>query len=253
MNDVTVITVTRERPKMLKRAIASIFHQQCCFKINHLILIDDCQDTKKMLEKHNFSNSHLLWKYMPRKASEYSGPGRSAVLRNHGVQISKSRWISFLDDDNEYEKNHIQTLIDCILESGAFVAHSYLKVFYRDGRPYIQDEHPWEINGLSKKDSFKWLVEKGVRIPGSNIFQDRGDPKGTKNPVRTIDTNAFFFERNILIQFPFTEEYSRDDLERMEGEDDKLLRDLIENDIQLACTKKATVFYYLGGYSNMIV
>ena len=252
MDEVTVITLTRERPDMVKRAIASVQKQKCEYKIHHLVLVDDCQQTKEMFEKSMFDNPNLVWKYFPREPGDCSGPGRSAVLRNIGVEISQSRWICFLDDDNEYEPDHIRSLVRCILHAGSPVAHSYMNVFYRDGRPYICEDHPWELNGMSTKESYKWLVKKGVRIPGSNVFRDRGDTLDTPDPVRTVDTNEFLFEKEILLRFPFTVEYSADDLDRMQGEDDKLLGHLIENGIRLACTENASVRYYLGGYSNRI-
>ena len=53
MNDtITVLTVTRQRPDLLQRAIHSVKQQDYQGAIQHLILIDGCMKSYRMLEQH---------------------------------------------------------------------------------------------------------------------------------------------------------------------------------------------------------
>lgn len=42
---VTVVTITRRRPAMLRRAIEFVANQCCDHVAAHLVLVDDCRDT----------------------------------------------------------------------------------------------------------------------------------------------------------------------------------------------------------------
>ncbi len=59
-----------------------------------------------------------------------------------------------------------------------------------------------------------------------------------------------WYERALLLEYPFPEAYSSIDWLSMTTEDDKLMQVLVQNQIKIACTQKPTLKYYLGGYSN---
>ena len=48
---ITVITITKNRPNLLERAIKTV-KEQTYNNIKHLIIIDDCPVTLKMLEEN---------------------------------------------------------------------------------------------------------------------------------------------------------------------------------------------------------
>ena len=60
----------------------------------------------------------------------------------------------------------------------------------------------------------------------------------------------FRSERALLTAVPFVEDYDKDDWREVIGEDNKLLRALVEADIPIASTHMPTLLYLLGGYSN---
>lgn len=250
MESITVITITRNRPKLLKRAIASVQKQKCCCTFKHLVLVDDCEKTQRMLKKNPYTYSNFTWHFMPRLSWERSGPGRSSRLRNHGVKITDSQWICFLDDDNEWKENHLQELIDCLHETGFRAAHSHMIIVNKDGTPFLDRRLPWCRNLEEGKQMYIELCSQGVFTPGSCIVKDRADPIDHPNPVRTVDTGEWLLARELLIEVPFRDDFNAVDEANVTGEDDKLLTDLINKKEPIACSNQPTLIYYLGGYSN---
>ena len=105
MPKISVILTTFERPNKLKRAIKSVIKQT--FQDWELIIVDDCsQDgkTAKICEK--FSNKDNRIRYIRRK----SNFGQHTRPKNEGLKSAKSDYIAYLDDDNEYRKDHLQAL-----------------------------------------------------------------------------------------------------------------------------------------------
>lgn len=248
---ITVITITRGRPDLLVRAIASVDAQTYSGLITHRILIDDCPATASMLtETFDASRGALEWRFMQREMDDLDGPSRLARLRNIAVQISTSNYIAFLDDDNEFEPNHVSSLVDCALVTECQAVHSWRRLYESDGTPYREPRMPWKRDRLEGVRLYEELSVKGVFVPGSNVVRDRADPKGHPDPTRTVDMGEWLFDRHLLMEFPFCERYSHQDWLDVIPEDYKLLQELIDQDVHIASTKLPTLRYYLGGYSN---
>ena len=248
-NSVTVITLTRKRPELLIRAINSVKRQDYPEIIEHMIIIDDCLTTKKILQGMT-GKGNIVWHYTSRKDGEYKDPSHIAGLRNYSVINAKSKWISFLDDDNEFEPHHISSLIACAQKTGCRAVHSYMKIYLRDGVPYLEQKMPWCRDPEEAKKIYADLCDKGVLRIGSNIVRDRADSLDHPDPARTVDTGEWLLDRSLLLEFKFPTEYDEKDWQNITTEDDKLMKTLIENRVSIACTKLPTLRYYLGGYSN---
>jgi glycosyltransferase involved in cell wall biosynthesis len=247
---VTVITITRTRPELLMRAVAAVARQQAAFAFAHHIIVDDCAATVAMLSQAQLP-ANAAWTLRARQPWEVSGPGRSSRLRNIGVRQAASPWIAFLDDDNTLEPNHLQSLVERAEACGVRAAHSHMRMFHRDGRPYAENRVPWSRDPDEARAKFDELVALGVAQRGSNLFRDRADPLGHPQPARTVDTGEWLLARDLLLARPFTDRFTAEDAAALTGEDDKLLNDLIEAREPIACTGLATLHYFVGGYSNM--
>lgn len=247
---ITVITVTRGRPDMLVRAIYSVKQQDFKGAIKHLILIDGCDKTKKFLDDSFCRTEQLEWIVYHRRNGEMSGPSRLGYLRNSAIQITKSDNIAFLDDDNIFESNHISSLVNVYQKSSFDAVHSYRQLFHQDGRPFLEHRSPWRRRTEEGQIRYNELEKRGVFVRGSNIMRDCVDPKGTPNPIRTVDTNEWLIGREVLVCYPFSETYSYEDWKTTNTEDKKLLHQFVDNDISIGCSRLATLRYFLGGYSN---
>jgi glycosyltransferase involved in cell wall biosynthesis len=248
--DVTVVTLTRERPRLLRRAIASVAAQRCDAVVRHQVIIDDCTDTLQMLELATDLPPGVSWTAVRRRIEDEPKILRISRLRNLGVRLARSEWIAFLDDDNEWTVEHLATLLECASRDNVRAAHSYMQMLWPDGSPYLDSRKPWCHDEASGRAKYREWIERGIFESGSNIARDRMDPLGHPNPARTVDIGEWLLKRELLLAIPFAEEYT--DLERKEflGEDDKLMAGLLEADERISCSGMATLRYYLGGFSN---
>lgn len=247
---VTVVTLTRGRINLLKRAIYSVNCQDYSGLIKHLVIIDDCPTTRNFLETSFDLPDNLIWNFIDRVKEEKSGPTRVARLRNYAVEAATTKWISFLDDDNEFESDHISSLISCAKRTGYDAVHSHMKIFWRNGEPYLEPRLPWCRDIKEGKRQYAELSTMGIFQSGSNIVKDRADPLAHPHPVRTVDMGEWLLKRALLLKYPFCTEYNIEDWKNVITEDDKLMQTLIENRVPITCTEQPTLRYYLGGYSN---
>ena len=88
---ITVITVTKNRPNLLKRAIETV-KKQTYPNIKHLIIIDECPKTLEMLESNYKNDKKLEYVYMKRLEKEKSGPSVLARLRTFAIHKIGSGW-----------------------------------------------------------------------------------------------------------------------------------------------------------------
>lgn len=249
MDKVSVITLTRGRPNKLERAIRSVANQTYSGTIDHIIIIDDCQQTLDLLEKRKNSNN-MRWHFFPREKADDYITARVAWLRNEAISLSDSKYIAFLDDDNEFATNHIESLVFCLEQNEAHAAHSLMEIYHEDGTPYLEERIPWFRSKSDGRKAYKEFLQAGIVARGSNIYRDRMDAVSVDNPYRTVDMGEWLFLRTLLLKCPFRIDYSEEDWIAMRTEDDKLLDDLLVNGVTVASTGLATLKYFLGGYSN---
>ncbi|HXM51482.1 MAG TPA: glycosyltransferase, partial [Pyrinomonadaceae bacterium] len=186
---------------------------------------------------------------------------RIARLLNVGVRIANSRWIAFLDDDNEFEPNHLSSLVDCALRNDCSAVHSFRGVYTAEGAPYLEPRFPWTLDPKEASRIYELLCSKGVWVRNSHILKDRAGPSGftpfrnstilsSHDPVFLVDTSVWLLERSLLLRFPVPETFSEEDLLKNNAPDDKFLELLLENKIPIVSSGLPTLRYYLGGVSN---
>jgi hypothetical protein len=117
-------------------------------------------------------------------------------------------------------------------------------------RPYLEPRVPWARNPDAAAARYEGLVKAGVWTRGSNIVRDRLDPAGFPDRFGTVDMGAWLFARPLLAELGLRVEYDATDWENVMTEDDKLLDDLVARGVAVACTHRATLHYFIGGYSN---
>ena len=102
---VSIIIPTYNRPKLFKRAIQSVLKQT--YKNFEVIVIDDStnDETKKIVE--NFNDKRIRYIHNEKKTN-------LPKARNQGVRESslESKYIVFLDDDNEFLPQFLEKSIE---------------------------------------------------------------------------------------------------------------------------------------------
>jgi glycosyltransferase involved in cell wall biosynthesis len=152
---VSVIIPTYNRPIELKRALKSVLDQTYS---NILIYIvgDKCptlDDTmKEILVTLSETDAKKLFYWNLQDNSKKYG----AVSRNYGLKMmATTQWIAYLDDDNYWLPNHVETLMDSIKNTNADFAFSSFLV---DGKDELLCTRPC----LGRIDSSSFLHKKSL-------------------------------------------------------------------------------------------
>jgi len=168
---VTVITPTIGSPKV-RDAVKSV-QEQTYKHIRHLLVVDGEQYDEKFVENFEYEE---LEKLMPFSvAPENTGGGGFYGHRIYAgyAHLVNTDYIFFLDEDNWYQPNHVETLVKTLEEGNQF-AYS-LREVYDENKNYLCDDNCESLG--------KWPI----------WFKHDA-------PEYLIDTSSFAFTREFLIQ-----------------------------------------------------
>ena len=101
--DISVIITTYKRPQIVKRAIKSVVNQT--YSPNEFIIVEDASDSG--------IDQWLQTNYPEVKYHKNKKNLGLAASRNKGIELSKSDWIAFLDDDDEWLPNRLEEQVSC--------------------------------------------------------------------------------------------------------------------------------------------
>ncbi len=152
----SVIIATYNRTELIERAVRSLLMQT--EKDWEGIIVDD--------ESTDDTYSRLIPYLKPGTGIKYFRKKHSgeALTKNHGIKVSRGRFITFLDSDDEYHPDHLAS------------RKSYLL-----GHPEIQ------------------FLYGGVKILGNQFVPDKNNPSGAINLNDCVIGGTFVIERETLI------------------------------------------------------
>jgi glycosyltransferase involved in cell wall biosynthesis len=105
---VSVIIAAYNRPEYLRDALKSVVNQT--YPIHEIIVVDDCSSIQLQSVVDEFPDFDILYF----KKDKNLGVSNS---RNVGIQKSTGDWIAFLDDDDYFLPNKIQSNVNDIMSS----------------------------------------------------------------------------------------------------------------------------------------
>jgi len=118
---VTVVISTFERPVMLRRALESILAQT--FKDYEVLVVDDSSGTAESVVKEfrdRFAEIGVSLNGMDLEENS----GYQCVPKNVGISYARGAYIAYLDDDNEYDPDHLELLVSEIEKMGCDAVYS---------------------------------------------------------------------------------------------------------------------------------
>jgi glycosyltransferase involved in cell wall biosynthesis len=141
---ISVIVPTYKRKELLRKAVDSILAQDYLAK-EVVVIGDNCPEFADIpgCVCLNLPSNH--------------GAG-GAVPRNYGIMSSGSKWIAYLDDDNQWKSNHLSSLYLAAAQSEANFAASSMEV---DGKVLICDKPEFGKIDTSEVLHRKELVRSG--------------------------------------------------------------------------------------------
>ncbi len=110
--DITVVIPTYNRYSLLRHALRSVYAQT--LQPKEVIVIDDGSNDNTSEIVNEFKN--IIYVYQPNK-------GVSAA-RNAGIQKASSKWIAFLDSDDEWLKEKLQEQVDLHTQRDVLVSYT---------------------------------------------------------------------------------------------------------------------------------
>ena len=171
----SVIIATYNRSELLKRAILSLIAQT--EKDWEAVIVDDGGTDDTYSQILPFLNDNSKIRYLRK---EHSG---EALTKNEGIYATSGKYITFLDSDDEYNPDHLQSRKKILLENPSVqLLHGGLKII---GNQYVPDRFD-----NTKKIHLKDCVAGGSFFIERNTFNSLNG----FNDIH-IGTDADLFER----------------------------------------------------------
>jgi glycosyltransferase involved in cell wall biosynthesis len=174
---VSVILTVYNRAEYLDRCISSLINQS--FTDWELIAVDDGSSDRSLEVLNGFQLEYPHFKVISHENMKLP------LSRNKGIQLSKGKYITFLDSDDEYEKDHL-----------------------------LQ-----RVNYMNKHLEID-MISGGVKIIGNEYVRDKNNPLELIHLSACTIGATFFGRRNVFIMLNGFRniEYSEDSdfLERAE-------------------------------------
>jgi glycosyltransferase involved in cell wall biosynthesis len=119
---VSIIVRTKDRPKLLKKALQSITDQT--YRPIEVILVNDGGCDLDIEEMKNILNDVSL------NYTRFEKNAGRAYAGNIGIQNAQGKYVGFLDDDDRLYKNHVSELVNFFEGKDCTVAYSDAEISY---------------------------------------------------------------------------------------------------------------------------
>lgn len=112
---ISIIIPTFNIEKDIERAIGSLINQTIGFENLEVIIVDDCStdNTKEIILSYEKEYENIKPIFLENNSGSAGKP------RNIGIQYATSKYIMFLDNDDEYVNDACEILYDTIKENNA--------------------------------------------------------------------------------------------------------------------------------------
>ncbi|PSL40696.1 teichuronic acid biosynthesis glycosyltransferase TuaG [Planomicrobium soli] len=156
---VSVIMPVYNAERFVKQAIMSILSQT--YKEVEIIIVDDCSIDKSFdIIKELMAENKNIFYY---KNEKNLGP---AVARNKAIELSKGRFLAFLDSDDIWQEEKIEKQLEMMKQKNAAFSYTAIETINEMG------------NTIKLKKNIKQVVDynyilKNTIIPCSTVIVDR--------------------------------------------------------------------------------
>lgn len=171
---VTVITPTIGQ-RCLTKAVESV-DQQSYKNIKHVVVVDGNEFLDNVNDLKLIQNEKLSITVTPENTGKTTGDFYGHRIYAAYPHLINSHYVAFLDEDNWYDGNHIETLVNHLEENKNDWVYSLRKIYDKEGN-YIIDDC---CESIGKWPVF-WSVDK-------------------QQKEYLVDTSSYLFRRDFLIQ-----------------------------------------------------
>lgn len=236
------VTITHSRPTTLEQCIESVRIQVGVEK-RHIVVVDrNLELFLRLQDEAERRNLKIAFFPSRRSSTDYD---HLIDLRRFATNLTSGPLVAFLDDDDEWDSDHLQTLASEIGSNAGILAGA--RVLMPDGRPALLDEQcPWASSKLLARSQFEHFCSIGVYERGTNhsfpvIY-------GSEDALNIhLLSSASLFDGFTLRAYSFrhfTEAQHRG------GDIHDLCSRIISDGAGIKCIRNVTMTYRLGGFSN---
>jgi glycosyltransferase involved in cell wall biosynthesis len=199
---ISVIIPVYNKEATIKRVINSVLNQS--FTDFELIIINDgsIDNSEENILKYQEKDSRIIYLKQENKGV--------AFARNVGIEYAKSKYISFLDADDEIDNLFLQKMLDTILDANVCYCGHYDV-----------------LGGKSKKSKFSFVE--------GDVLEDYLFNRCTPN------TNSWLIKKEYIDQFKI-----RFSIDIDWGEDMEFFSKILLYDINVKCVKQFLTYYHKG-------
>ena len=141
---VSVIIPTKDRPEMLAQAIQSVLNQTFT-ELEIIVVNDGGVDVQSVISRLN-TRGNIVYK-------KHEHTLERSAARNTGIRVARGKYIAYLDDDDNYYPNHIETLVK-------FLENSEYKIAYTDAVMAEQEKQNGEYVTINRSVHYSLDFDK---------------------------------------------------------------------------------------------
>lgn len=139
MEKVSVIMPLYNSARFLAASIDSVLKQK--YTNWELILIDDCSGDDSVIISQAYCDRDSRIRLV--RLAENSG---AAVARNHGIEVAEGRFIAFLDSDDIWLPEKLNTQIEFMLKNKVAFSYTAYKKIDEYGNDLFELGVPWSLS-----------------------------------------------------------------------------------------------------------
>ena len=169
-NEVTIILPNFNSSDYIKETIKSIINQT--FKNWKLIIVDDCSDkkTKAILKKFSKNKKIKIFWLKKNKGAGY--------CRNYAIKKSKSLYLAFIDSDDLWKKDKLETQLRFMENNNYFFTYTNYETFGKKTK-FISPAKEYDFKKFVNDTSIctstmiiKRNIIKNIEFTNSEICED---------------------------------------------------------------------------------
>ncbi len=161
----SIIIPTHNRAHHIEKAIQSVIDQT--YEDWELFIIDDgsTDNTKELIGKYKDPRIHY----------HYQGNSERSAARNKGIELAKGEWICFLDSDDLYLNDHLETIAYHIKKNELHDVLVFCGLYIQDDTNRVKKD-PLDLrNGAVKEIANKFLIPTQVCVDRNILKEERFD------------------------------------------------------------------------------
>jgi glycosyltransferase involved in cell wall biosynthesis len=153
---VAVVIPTFRRPELLQNAVVSALAQT--YRDMTIVVVVDDDDAKQAADLPDDPRVHVV------RLRRHTGV--LGVVNNVGIRLTRSRYVSLLNDDNRWRPDHLHRAVEA-LERGADLVYTGMRRHREDGSDVDVLAVPYDrrtLRRLSYADSSTLVVRRERRV-----------------------------------------------------------------------------------------